>query len=157
MVSCAAAGRASAANSRAAISFWNDTEGPPLSTRLYDNGQINRKVTSLFFLLAENLELRLGLGIRRIEPENRAPLLHPGFDPVLELGLRLCFLRHLLGHVRRDDDHAFGVADHDIAGIDRDAAAADRHLALDRAAPHEVERRGARAAVRRPRQLLDRR
>src|SRR2546423_11575822 len=52
---------------------------------------------------------------------------------------------------------ALPISHHHVAGIDRHAAAADRHLALDRVMAHEIERRRARAAVRRPRQFLDRR
>ena len=47
----------------------------------------------------------------------------------------------------RNHDDAFVVADDDVAGIDRDAAAADRHVEVDRVVVDEVERRASAGAV----------
>src|SRR3954465_7736131 len=98
----------------------------------------------------------LGLGTRRIQAEDAAALFPPRLDPFLELVLRRGLGGDFLGHLRRDDHDPFLVADHHVARVNGDAAAADGYLALDRVVAYEVERRGARAAVRRPWQLLDR-
>src|SRR5256885_5536109 len=71
-----------------------------------------------------------GVG-RRIEADDAAAALDL-------LGGELVVERHLVrlpgdlvSHLRRDDHHALGVADHDVAGIDRDARAADRLVERD--------------------------
>ena len=50
-------------------------------------------------------------------------------------------LRDLIGKGARDHHDSFGITYHDVARIDRDAAAADRHLSVCRMVAHEVERR----------------
>jgi hypothetical protein len=47
--------------------------------------------------------------------EDAAAFLHSRLDPFLELVLRAA-RRRLLGNLRRDDDHAFLVADHHVTG-----------------------------------------
>src|SRR6266571_7686608 len=132
MVSCAAAGQAKARNSSAAASFLKYTWRPPLGFQLYDNRRI------LFFGPLPGLELGARLRARRVQAEDAAAFPDARLDPVLELGL----LRRLVGDLVRDGcrdhHHALGVADHDVARVDRHAAAADRHLAVDGVVAHEI-------------------
>jgi hypothetical protein len=58
--------------------------------------------------------------------------------------------------VLRNHDHTFIIADDHIARIDRDPAAADRHVHLDRVVLDQVERRAAARAIDREVHLRDR-
>src|SRR4051812_9743417 len=104
------------ASATAAKSFLSMSLTPPLGN-LYDNGQLT--------ILFPGLVFRPGLDTRRIQAEDAAALFHSRLDPFLELVLRRGLGGDFLGHLRRDDDDALLVADHHVAGIDRDAAAAD--------------------------------
>src|SRR3954454_21092101 len=69
--------------------------------------------------------------VGRVRAAQRLPagdlLLDPGFERVLLGG----GVRHFLGEVARDADHALRVADHDVARVDRDLGAPDREVDVD--------------------------
>src|SRR5581483_988012 len=76
-------------------------------------------------------ELVLGLGRRRIDAKDGAPLLDLLLHEILEGGLLEGLVGHVVGDLGRDDGDALAVADDDVAWIDRHLAAADRHVEVD--------------------------
>src|ERR1700760_2180724 len=62
---------------------------------------------------------------RRIEAENRPPLVHFRQHEILERRHLGAFVGKLIGKVRGDDDHAVMIADDDVAGPDRRIATTD--------------------------------
>jgi hypothetical protein len=61
-------------------------------------------------------------------------VLEPGFELVALPGAG----GDVLGHMGGDDDHAFGVADQDVARLDQDAAAADGQAEVGRVVQHRA-------------------
>src|SRR5690242_2658053 len=91
-------------------------------------------------------ERRFGLLVRRIRPSEPGAALHALEDERFHLLLLLGLLRNLVGEMLRNDHDTFFVADDDVTGIDRDAAAADRHVLVERVMVQQVERRAAARA-----------
>src|SRR5260370_5902275 len=96
---------------------------------------------------APALELLARLRPRRIDAEDRAPLLDLLLHEILERGLLEGFLGHLLCKVLRDHDHALVIADDDVARIDRHFAARDRNVEIDRVMLDQVGGRRGRRVI----------
>ena len=94
-------------------------------------------------------------GIGRVEAEDRLPLAHFLGHEGLEQVLFRSVMGDLLGDVGRDHHHALAVADHDVAREYRHAAAADRHVQVDRMMLDQVGRRRAALAIGREGELRD--
>ncbi len=86
-------------------------------------------------------EFLAGLRGRRIKAENAAAFIDLLLHEVLEHGLVEGFIGDGIGDVRRNDHDAFGIADHDVAGNDRDFAAGDRHIEIDGVMLDQIGRR----------------
>ncbi len=78
---------------------------------------------------------------RRVEADDRTAFLNFLGHEVLERGHLDRLLGDLLGQMGGDDDHALGIAHHDVARPDRRVAAADGHVDLDRLVARQVGRR----------------
>src|SRR5215212_3559197 len=87
--------------------------------------------------------------IRWIEAERRLPFAHPLDHEGLEQVLFGSLVGDFLGNVRWNDNHAFAIADHDIARKNRDAATTDWHVEVGCMVLDQVGRRRAALAVSR--------
>src|SRR5262249_21152295 len=96
---------------------------------------------------APALELLARLRSRRIDAEDRAPLLDLLLHEILERGLLERFLRDLLGEMLRDDDDTLVIADDDISRIDRYFAAGDGNVKVDRVMLDQVGGCGRRCVI----------
>src|SRR5690606_14554787 len=92
---------------------------------------------------------------RRIETDDAAAAAHRLGREGFVAGLLPGRLRRLVGKRGRDHDDAVAVAHDDVTRIDRDIAAADRHLDFRRLQVAEARGRYGRALIGREAQRLD--
>jgi len=94
-------------------------------------------------------------GIRGIEASDRGARAYLFGDPVLEQRHRERLFRHLVCDLCRDHDHALAVADDDVTRKDRNVAASDGNVQVDRMMMDQVGGRRRQHRIGRHRKARD--